>query len=103
MTIARIERALVAAAYIVATHGPEYAWLMRRLEDALEEAKRDDPVARAKAILEAYGGDTVRKLSGLISHHHHESCVETNGTAPAIIALDLHDQTRCRDFPKTMP
>ncbi|CAM5374198.1 hypothetical protein AFEL58S_01622 [Afipia felis] len=65
--IARLERALVAAAYIVATHGPEYAWLMRRLEKELEEARRDDPVARAKAILATYGGGAGGRPTGLIA------------------------------------
>ena len=55
--VERIERALVLAAYIVVRHGPKFAPLVDRLEKELEAARRDDPVERAKRILDAYTRD----------------------------------------------
>jgi hypothetical protein len=50
----RIERALVFAAYVVVTYGPQYSPIVDRLERELEAARRDDPVTRAQRILDAY-------------------------------------------------
>ncbi|WP_409562638.1 hypothetical protein [Hyphomicrobium sp. MC8b] len=50
--IARIERALVLAAYIVLRHGDVYAPYINRLEKELAAARADDPAARARRILE---------------------------------------------------
>jgi hypothetical protein len=53
--IARIERALVLAAYIVASPGNNvYAPSIDRLEKELEAARKADPAARANAILDRY-------------------------------------------------
>lgn len=52
--VERLERALVVAAYIVVRHGPVYAPLVDRLERELEAARRDDPVDRARRILERF-------------------------------------------------
>jgi hypothetical protein len=52
--IERLERALALAAYIVLRHGPVYAPYIDRLERELEAARRDDPIERAKRILEIY-------------------------------------------------
>lgn len=52
--IARLERALVLAAYIVISHGEIYAPYVDRLEKELEDARKADPSARAQAILERY-------------------------------------------------
>jgi hypothetical protein len=60
----RLERALVLAAYIVLQHGMVYAPYIDRLEKELEAARRNDPVERAKRILETYtvdgGRNTIR-------------------------------------------
>ena len=53
----RLERALVYAAYIVVRYGPQYAPIVERLERELEAARREDPVERAKRILERYTAD----------------------------------------------
>lgn len=62
--VERIERALVLSAYIVTRHGEKYAGYMERLAAELEEARRDDPMARARKILEGYtrsgGGRAIR-------------------------------------------
>lgn len=52
--VARLERALVLAAYIVLRHGPAYAAYVDRLEKEVEAARAYDPAARARRILEAY-------------------------------------------------
>ncbi|TIW26557.1 MAG: hypothetical protein E5V63_13360 [Mesorhizobium sp.] len=57
VTEERLERCLMAAAYIVATHGREYGPIFDRLErdmEALIEAKKNDPVARAQRYLQAH-------------------------------------------------
>lgn len=55
--VERLERALVYAAYIVVRYGPQYAPIVERLERELEAARREDPVERAKRILERYTAD----------------------------------------------
>jgi hypothetical protein len=77
MTIERLERALVLAAYIVVRHGPEYACHVDRLEKELEAARRDDPVARAKRILEAYTREGGVKA---ISSSHLSFCAKDGPT-----------------------
>src|SRR5437763_7532324 len=52
--IERLERALALAAHIVLQHGPIYAIYIDRLEMELEAARRNDPIERAKRILETY-------------------------------------------------
>lgn len=52
--VARLERALVLAAYVVLRHGDVYAPYLDRLEKELEAARADDPAARAKAVLDRY-------------------------------------------------
>lgn len=54
---ARLERALVLISYIVVRHGDAYAPYLDRLENELKAARRDDPLARARAILELYTVD----------------------------------------------
>lgn len=54
LSIERLERALVLAAYIVVRHGSVYAPIVERLERELDAARRDDPVVRARRILENY-------------------------------------------------
>ena len=58
--VERIERALMLAAYVVVRHGPAYAPLLDRLERELEAARQNDPNARARRILEAYGCSQMR-------------------------------------------
>ena len=55
--IDRLERALVLAAYIVVRHGPVYAPYIDRLERELEAARQNDPMVRARRILETYAVD----------------------------------------------
>ena len=45
--------ALFQAARCVALYGEDYVFLLCRLEAAVEEASKDDPVSRAKRILES--------------------------------------------------
>lgn len=55
ITTERLERALVAMAYVVVRHGAVYAPLLDRLERELEERRRKTaPVERARKLLEAY-------------------------------------------------
>lgn len=53
-SVERLERALVLAAYIVVRHGPQFAPIVERLESELAAALRDDPVERARRILQRY-------------------------------------------------
>ena len=55
--IERLESALVLAAYIVVRHGPVYAPYIGRLQRELDAARQNDPMARAKRILETYAVD----------------------------------------------
>lgn len=48
----RLEMALREAARCVVLYGAEYAFIFRRLEHAVAEARRDNPVARARQLLE---------------------------------------------------
>ncbi len=48
----RLEMALREAARCVALYGLDYAFIFRRLEEAVEEGRRDNPIARAKRLLE---------------------------------------------------
>jgi hypothetical protein len=52
--IERLERALVLAARIVLLHGAVYAPYIDRLEKELERARRNDPLEKARRILEIY-------------------------------------------------
>ncbi len=61
VSIERIERALVLAAYIVVRHGEVYSPYVERLERELESARRDDPTSRARRILETYTREGGRK------------------------------------------
>jgi hypothetical protein len=55
--VERLERALVLAARIVLLHGAVYAPYIDRLEMELERARRNDPLERARRILEIYTVD----------------------------------------------
>ena len=64
--VERLERALVLAARIVLLHGPVYAPYIDRLEMELERARRNDPMERARRILEIYtveGDENAIRLS----------------------------------------
>lgn len=64
VTEERLERCLLAAAYIVATHGRQYGPIFDRLERDMEEllaAKKNDPVARAQRYLQAHTVDGAMK------------------------------------------
>jgi hypothetical protein len=52
--VARLERLLVLAAYIVQRHGALYGPYLDRIEKELVAARANDPVARARRILDAY-------------------------------------------------
>lgn len=59
VTIARLERALALAAYLVVLDGPKRAPLFERLErDLAMLRQQEDTVARAKRLLENYAGTT---------------------------------------------
>jgi hypothetical protein len=50
ITVARVERALMVAAYVVVVHGAKYTPLFRRLEKELAELRQhsaSNPVERA--------------------------------------------------------
>lgn len=58
ISLERLERALVAMAYIVVRHGPAYAPILDRLEREVEDRRRrDEPVSRARRLLAAYTVD----------------------------------------------
>lgn len=71
--VERLERALVLAAYIVVRHGPQFAPIVERLESELAAARRDDPVERAKRILERYTADGGRNAMRLSHFNFKES------------------------------
>jgi hypothetical protein len=50
----RVQRALVSVAYIVATHGPQYGPILARLEREEADLQANDPIARARRILERH-------------------------------------------------
>ncbi|MET4244598.1 hypothetical protein [Bradyrhizobium sp. RT10b] len=56
ITEARIKRALLVVAHIIATYGEvEYVAVLERLEAELEQFRQGrDPLSRARAILKAY-------------------------------------------------
>jgi hypothetical protein len=57
--IERIERAMVAVAYIVTRHGPQYAPILDRLERELADRRDNDPVRRAERLLDRYKRETL--------------------------------------------
>jgi hypothetical protein len=66
VTLERLERALALAAYIVVRYGKVYAPILERLEREVEAARKDDPVVRARKVLESYtdrGGLNAMRLS----------------------------------------
>lgn len=63
ITEARLRCALVAAAYIVTTHGDVYAPIFERLEREHEQIKREqDPLSRARRLLSAHVESSPRAL-----------------------------------------
>lgn len=54
LLVDQLEGALLAAAYLVVRHGPEFAHVVDRLEKELEVAQREDPVMRARRMLDQY-------------------------------------------------
>jgi len=48
----QLELALKVAAELLIQHGAAYAPTFRRLEAAVEHARRDDPVSRARHLLQ---------------------------------------------------
>lgn len=48
----QLERALKVAAELLVDHGAAYAPTFRRIEAAAEHARRDDPVSRARLLLQ---------------------------------------------------
>jgi hypothetical protein len=70
VTIERLERALALCAYFIELDGPVVIPLFESLERDLAAARAEqDTVARAKRLLESYGGMTehraIRPLPGL--------------------------------------
>ena len=51
----QLERALKVAAELLVLHGAAYATTFRRLEAAVEHARKDDPVLRAQRLLQKTG------------------------------------------------
>ncbi|QOG20829.1 hypothetical protein [Bradyrhizobium sp. SEMIA] len=61
ITIERLERALAMCAYLVVLYGPKVAPIFSRLERELAAMREnEDTVARAKRLLESYGGRPAR-------------------------------------------
>lgn len=55
VTIARLERGLAIAAYLVMLHGPVLVPIFEKLERKLAKMKADqDAIGRAKRLLESY-------------------------------------------------
>ena len=66
VSLERLERALAVVAYVILRHGAVYAPILERLEREVEVARRDDPMTRAKHILDGYtdvGGRKAIRLS----------------------------------------
>lgn len=51
VTIEELEAYRVFAAYIVSEFGAQYIGVLDRIEEELEKARREDPVARARRVL----------------------------------------------------
>ena len=51
----QLERALKVAAELLVLHGAAYATTFRRLEAAVEHARKDDPLRRAQRLLQKTG------------------------------------------------
>jgi len=63
----RLARARAVMAYIVLRHGAAYAPLLDRLDAEYEEARRGDPAARARRILDGYK-EVGERRAILLSH-----------------------------------
>jgi hypothetical protein len=61
VTIEELERWRVMAAYWVLELGPEYGFVLERVEKELEKARADDPVAKAKKVL-----DELKAVDGVV-------------------------------------
>ncbi len=68
MTRERLERVIVALAYIVVKHGPRYAPLLERCEREYRE-RFSDPVAHAQALLDRYTRSRQRSAGRLPGQH----------------------------------
>ena len=76
--IEELERALALAAYVVLRHGSVYSPYIDRLEGELEAARRNDPIQRAKRILQIY---TVEGGRNAIRSSHSRLC-SSEGPTP---------------------
>lgn len=54
VTIELLEEELVEAAKRVLKYGPQYAWQVDRLEHELDKLRKNDPIKKAKRILQRY-------------------------------------------------
>lgn len=62
VTIERLERALAFCALLIMRDGPVVIPIFERLEREVEAARKEqDTVARAKRLVESYGGMTERR------------------------------------------
>lgn len=52
VSIEELEAYRVFAAYIVSEFGAQYVGVLDRIEQELEKARREDPVARARRVLD---------------------------------------------------
>jgi hypothetical protein len=65
VSLERLERALAVIAYIVSKYGHAYADNFTRLEKEVARARQDDPVVRARRLLETYTDNGGRKAIAL--------------------------------------
>lgn len=65
VSLEELEDALKVAAYAVWRFGRVYAPIMDRLQRLVEEARREDPRAHARRILQGYTEDGGRKAMRL--------------------------------------
>ena len=81
VTIERLEGGLAVLAYIMSLDGPVYAPLFEKLEREREAMRsREDTVARAKRLLETYGGPRLSLAPPLASEE--EPTAGVHSTAP---------------------
>jgi hypothetical protein len=51
-SIEELEAYRIFAAYMVLEFGPEYGFVLERVEGMLERARREDPVTKARRVME---------------------------------------------------
>lgn len=56
-SLEELEALYAVAAYAVSAFGPKYAKILERMEKEVELARQEDPVVKARRVLDAYTRD----------------------------------------------